>query len=179
MLLQAAKFISKKAATIGEMVPCLTFWHYHFEVWKTLLSVSTSRDILPFSYHWWWPTSWHARLHFLQYYLRCRTERWLWTELNNNASKKFAKYCYCLIDLLSKYHHVKFANWSADSLGIFGVSCDSFIQTSINQRPINHVQWTNVIIWMIHFKFCMRNKPCTNPELLSFLKFSPSFSSSY
>ena len=35
---------------------------------------------------------------------------------------------YLLNDLTSKYRHVKFVNLSKGSLGIFGLSCDWFIQ---------------------------------------------------
>ena len=50
------------------------------------------------------------------------------TNLDNNADRKFSKYRYLLNDLTSKYRHVKFVNLSIGSLGIFGQSCDSFIQ---------------------------------------------------
>ena len=47
--------------------------------------------------------------------------------LDNNANRKFTKYLYFLNDLTSNYRHVKFANLSIGSLGIFGQSSDSFI----------------------------------------------------
>ena len=50
------------------------------------------------------------------------------TKLNNNASRKFEKYRYVLHDLKSKYRLVKFVNLSISSLGIFGQSCNLFIE---------------------------------------------------
>ena len=50
------------------------------------------------------------------------------TNLDNNADRKLTKYRYLLNDLTPKYRHIKFVNLSIGSLGIFGQSCDSFIQ---------------------------------------------------
>ena len=54
------------------------------------------------------------------------------TNLNNNASRKFEKYHYLLNDLKSKYRLVKFVDLSISSLGIFGQSCNSFIEMCTN-----------------------------------------------
>ena len=48
--------------------------------------------------------------------------------LNNSVSRKFEKYRHFLHDLHTKYRRIKFVNLSISSLGIFGQSCDSFIQ---------------------------------------------------
>ena len=94
------------------------------------------------------------------------------TNLNNNASRKFEKYRYLLHDLESKYRYVKFVNLSISSLGIFGQSCNSFIQMctdlSINTGHTTYIitKLTNIIIRTTYYIFCMRNKPWTNPDLL-------------
>ena len=96
------------------------------------------------------------------------------TNLNNNASRKFEKYRYLLHDLESKYRRVKFANLSISSLGIFGQSCNSFIQMctdlAINTGHTKYIitKLTSIIIRTTYYIFCMRNKPWTNPDLLSY-----------
>ena len=96
------------------------------------------------------------------------------TNLNNNASRKFEKYRHLLHDLESKYRHVKFVNLSISSLGIFGQSCNSFIQMctdlSINTGHTKYIitKLTSIIIRTTYYIFCMRNKPWTNLDLLSY-----------
>ena len=93
--------------------------------------------------------------------------------LDNNADRKFSKYRYLLNDLTSKYRHVKFVNLSIGSLGIFGQSCDSFIQMcsdlTIDKAHTNYIitKLSTIIIRKTYYTFCMRNKPWTNPDLLS------------
>ena len=107
------------------------------------------------------------------------------TNLNNNASRKFEKYRYLLHDLKSKYRLFKFVNLSISSLGIFGQSCNSFVEIcadlSINTGHTNYLKTkvTKIIIRTTYYIFCMRNKPWTNPELLPYKLVSPfSFNSS-
>ena len=96
------------------------------------------------------------------------------TNLKNNANRKFTKYRYLLNDLSLKYRQVKFMNLSISSLGIFGQSCDSFIQMrndlTTNTGHTNFIitKLTSIIIRTTYYIFCMRNKPWTNPELLSY-----------
>ena len=96
------------------------------------------------------------------------------TNLDNNASWKFTKYHYVLNDLTSKNRQVKFVNLSIGSLGIFGQSCDSFIQMcsdlTIDNALTNYIitELTTIIICTTYYIFCMRNKPWTNPDLLSY-----------
>ena len=96
------------------------------------------------------------------------------TNLNNNTSRKFEKYRHLLHHLRTKYRLVKFVNLSISSLGIFGQSCDSFIQMctdlSSNTGHTNYIitKLTCIIIRIIYYIFCMRNKPWTNPDLLSY-----------
>ena len=101
------------------------------------------------------------------------------TILDNNADRKFTKYRYLLIDLTSKYRHVKFVNLSIGSLRIFGQSCDSFLQMcsdlTIDKAHTNCIitklstyHYLIIIIRTTYYIFCMRNKPWTNPDLLSY-----------
>ena len=83
-------------------------------------------------------------------------------------------YRYLLNDLTSKYRHVEFVNLSIGSLGIFGQSCDSFIQMcsdlTIDKAHTNYIitKLSTIIIRTTYYIFCMRNKPWTNPDLLSY-----------
>ena len=96
------------------------------------------------------------------------------TSLDNNASRKFTKYRHLLNDLTSKYRQVKFVNLSIGSLGIFGQSCDSFIQMcsdlTIDKAHTNFIitKLSTIIIRTTYYIFCMRKKPWTNPDLLSY-----------
>ena len=96
------------------------------------------------------------------------------TNLDNNADRKFSKYRYLMNDLTSKYRHVKFVNLSIGSLGIFGQSSDSFIQMcsdlTIDKAHTNYIitKLSTIIIRTTYYIFCMRNKPWTNPDLLSY-----------
>ena len=96
------------------------------------------------------------------------------TNLDNNADRKFSKYRYLPNDLTSKYRHVEFVNLSIGSLGIFGQSCDSFIQMcsdlTIDKAHTNYIitKLSTIIIRTTYYIFCMRNKPWTNPDLLSY-----------
>ena len=96
------------------------------------------------------------------------------TNLDNNADRKVSKYRYLLNDLTSKYRHVKFVNLSISSLGIFGQSCDSFIQMcsdlTIGKAHTNYIitKLSTIIIRTTYYIFCMRTKPWTNPDLLSY-----------
>ena len=73
------------------------------------------------------------------------------------------------------YYHVKFFNLSIGSLGIFGQSCDSFIQMcsdlTIDKAHTNCIitKLTTIIIRTIYCIFCMRNKPRPSILLTVFL----------
>ena len=96
------------------------------------------------------------------------------TNLDDNARRKFKKYRYLLNDLTSKYRHIKFVNLSIGSLGSFGQSCDSFIQISsdptIDKAHTSYIitKSTTITIRTTYYIFCMRNKPWTTPDLLSY-----------
>ena len=95
------------------------------------------------------------------------------TNLDYNASRQYAKYRYLRNDLTSKYRHVKFANLSIGSIGIFGQSCDSFIQIcsdlTIDEAYTNYIitKLTAIIIRTTYNIFCLRNKLWANPGHLS------------
>ena len=50
------------------------------------------------------------------------------TNVDDNANREDKRYHSLRHELSSKYHKVKFVNISISSLGIFGNSCDIFIQ---------------------------------------------------
>ena len=62
-------------------------------------------------------------------------------------------------------------------LGIFGQFCNSFIQMYTNLSIItgqtNYIitKSTSIIILTTYYTFCMRNKPWTIPDLLSYQQF--------
>ena len=96
------------------------------------------------------------------------------TNLNNNTSRKFQKYRHLLHNLRTKYHLANLVNLSISSLGIFGQSCDSFIQIgtnlSINTGHTNYIitTLTSIIVRTTYYILCMCNKPWTNPDLLPY-----------
>ena len=49
------------------------------------------------------------------------------TNLNSNAKRKYEKYHRLTRDLSSDFHKIKFINLSLSALGIFGKSCEPFI----------------------------------------------------
>ena len=77
-------------------------------------------------------------------------------------------------DLSSKYRSVKFNNLSISSLGIFGISCNSFIamcnDLNIDKQQLHYAlrKITAIIIRSSYYIFCMRNKPWANPDLLTY-----------
>ena len=89
------------------------------------------------------------------------------TNLYDNADRKFTKYRYLLNHLTLKCHHVKFVNLSIGFVGIFGQSCDSFIQMcsdlTIDNAHINYIidrLSTIIIRTLITYFAC-----ATNPGL--------------
>ena len=96
------------------------------------------------------------------------------TNIDNNASRKYEKYPNLIQELSSNYHKVKFINISISSLGIFGNSCDAYIQMykdlNCEEKLLNYIlkNLITIIIRTTYYIFCMRNKPWTNPELLTY-----------
>ena len=95
------------------------------------------------------------------------------TNLEVNAERKRAKYQSLMETLKSKYTDVKFVNLSISSLGIFGLSCSSFIEmcdalaVDMGHRRYLISKLSNTIIRTTYYIFCRRNKPWNSPELLS------------
>ena len=96
------------------------------------------------------------------------------TNLNDNARRKELKYRPILTDLANDYKQVKLINLSIRCLGIFGNSSDSFLKLYMergsNNGDLNFIisKISTIIIPSTCYIFCMKNKPRSNPELLSY-----------
>ena len=94
------------------------------------------------------------------------------TNLNSNAERKHEKYDQLTRDLSSDFHSVKFINLSLSALGIFGKSCEPFIdmckELEFDKLHTEFIvrKLATIIIRSTYYIFCMRNKPWTNPDLL-------------
>ena len=94
--------------------------------------------------------------------------------LNINSHRKEEKYRPLLKDLNCDYQQVQFFNLSMSCLGIFGQSSDSFLEMykriGIDQRQPNYIlnKVSSIIIRTTYDIFRSRNKPWSNPELLSY-----------
>ena len=90
-----------------------------------------------------------------------------------NAERKKAKYQSVTETLKSKYTDANFFNLSISSLGIFGLSCSSFIEmcdalaVDMGHRRYLISKLSNTIIQTTFYILCGRNKPRNSPELLS------------
>ena len=96
------------------------------------------------------------------------------TNLERNAERKEIKYRPLLKQFENKYRKTKFINLSTSSLGMFGQASGSFFdmckELGIEQSHLNYIaiKMTTIIIRTTYYIFCMRNKPWTDPELLSY-----------
>ena len=96
------------------------------------------------------------------------------TNITTNADKKCNKYLQLTRDLSSNYRTTKFINLSISSIGSFVKSCKSFIEKcndlGIEKQHLNYIlsKITSIIIRSTYFIFYMRNKSCTNPDLLTY-----------
>ena len=96
------------------------------------------------------------------------------TNIDNNASRKYEKYRNLIQELSSNYHKVKFINISISLLGIFVNSCDAYIQMykdlNCEEQHLKYIlkKLITIMIRTTYYIFCMRNKPWTNPELLTY-----------
>ena len=94
------------------------------------------------------------------------------TNLNSNAERKHEKYHRLTRDLSSDFRNIKFINLSLSALGIFGKSCEPFIdmckELEFDKQHTDFVvrKLSTIIIRSTYYIFCMRNKPWTNPDLL-------------
>ena len=96
------------------------------------------------------------------------------TNLERNAERKEIKYQPLLKQFENKYRKTKFINLSTSSRGMFGQASESFFnmckELGIEQSHLNYIaiKMTTIIIRTMNYIFCMRNKPWTDPELLSY-----------
>ena len=96
------------------------------------------------------------------------------TNLDINSHREEEKYRSLLKDLSCDYRQVQFVNLSMSCLGIFGQSSDSFLEMckciGIDQSHLNYIfkKISSIIIRTTYYIFCSRNKPWSNPELLSY-----------
>ena len=96
------------------------------------------------------------------------------TNLERNAERKEIKYRPLLKQFENKYRKTKFINLSTSSLGMFGQASESFVdmckELGIEQSHLNYmaIKMTTIIIRTTYYIFCMRNKPWTDPQLLSY-----------
>ena len=96
------------------------------------------------------------------------------TNIDRNANRKYEKYRSLKQEVSSNYHEVKFINISISLLGIFGNSCDAYIQLyndlDCDKKHLKYIlkKLITVIICITYYIFCMRNKPWTNPKLLTY-----------
>ena len=94
------------------------------------------------------------------------------TNLNSNAERKHEKYHRLARDLSSDFHNIKFINLSLSALGIFGKSCEPFIdmckELEFDRQHTDFIvrKLSTIIIRSAYYIFCMRNKSWTNPDLL-------------
>ena len=94
------------------------------------------------------------------------------TNIDNNASRKYEKYRNLIQERSSNYHKVKCINISISSLGIFGNSCDAYIQMykdlNCEEKHLKYIlkKLITIIIRSSYQIFCLRNKPWINLEHL-------------
>ena len=95
------------------------------------------------------------------------------TNIQNNSDRKTAKYSSLINDLSPSYSKVVFVNLSMGAIGVMGSSCNSLLSLlhelhfdkTITKRII--MKAMNISIRSSYYIFCRRNKPWTNPELLT------------
>ena len=96
------------------------------------------------------------------------------TNIDDTASRKYEKYRNLIQELSPNYHKVKFINISVILLGIFGNSCDAYIQMykdlDCEEKHLTYSlkKLITIMIRPTYYIFCMRDKPWTNPELLTY-----------
>ena len=95
------------------------------------------------------------------------------TNIQNNSDRKAAKYSSLINDHSLSYSKVVFVNLSMGAIGVMGSSCNSllsllhelYFDKAITKRII--MKTMNISIRSSYYIFCRRNKPWTNPELLT------------
>ena len=95
------------------------------------------------------------------------------TNIQNNSDRKTAKYSSLTNDLSPSYSKVVFVSLSMGAIGVMGSSCSSLLSLlhelhcdkTITKRIIMKSMY--ISIRSSYYIFCRRNKPWTNPELLT------------
>ena len=95
------------------------------------------------------------------------------TNIQNNSNRKATKCSSLLSELSPSYSKVAFVNLSMGAIGTMGSSCTSFFSLlnelsfdkTIQKRVI--MKAMTISIRSSYFIFCQRNKPWTNPDLLT------------
>ena len=97
------------------------------------------------------------------------------TNIQNNSDRKATKYSSLINDLsLSlSYSKVQFVNLSMSAIGAMGSSCNSLLSLlndvhfdkTIQKRII--MKTISISLRSSYYIFCRRNRPWTNPELLT------------
>ena len=91
-----------------------------------------------------------------------------------NTNRKQRKYVELIKCLESSYEEVSFVNLSIGAIGIFGKSCDSFINMlndlNISKAQTSHIckSIANISARCTYYIFCRRNKDWKDVELLNF-----------
>ena len=87
------------------------------------------------------------------------------TNLNSNAERKHGKYHQLIRDLSSDFHNIKFIILSLSFLGIFGKSCEPFIEMckelEFDREHTDFIvrKLSTIIIRSTYYIFCMRAGP--------------------
>ena len=98
------------------------------------------------------------------------------TNIQNNSDRKATKYSSLINDLSFSYSKVQFVNLSMSAIGAMGSSCISLLSLlndlhfdkTIQKRIIMKTMFSVVFsLRSSYYIFCRRNKPWTNPELLT------------
>ena len=95
------------------------------------------------------------------------------TNIQNNSDRKATKYSSLINDLSLSYSKVQFVNLSMSAIGAMGSSCISLLSLlndlhfgkTIQKRII--MKTMSISLRSSYYIFCRRNKPWTNPELLT------------
>ena len=96
------------------------------------------------------------------------------TNLERNSQRKEIKYRPLIKHCENTYRKVKFINLSTSSFGILGKTSESFFdmckELGTEKPYLNFIamKLTTIIIRTTYYIFCTRNKPWTDPELLSY-----------
>ena len=95
------------------------------------------------------------------------------TNIQNNSDRKATKYSSLINELSFSYSKVQFVNLSMSAIGAMGSPCISLLSLlndlhfdkTIQKRII--MKTMSISLRSSYYIFCRRNKPWTNPELLT------------